>query len=287
MTLPFTKMHGCGNDFVIVDTCHTPPGWCPSPHDAALLLDRHYGIGGDQLLVLTRKDSDAVHARMDIYNADGSRVEMCGNGIRCCARYLCDSYPSLPKTLRIETDAGIITPTLIDTDVQVDMGPPRLMAEDIPVTGMQGCVVGVSPPTLSDGYNLPSMTCVSMGNPHAVFFVDTLEDVPLTRLGPAIETHPWFPQRINVHFAQMLSDAHIRMRVWERGSGVTLACGTGACATAVAAILTHNAQRTLQVDLPGGSLSIAWPHEHAHVLMTGPATYVCTGVTSLLTDSRV
>lgn len=275
--LHFAKMHGLGNDFVVVDAIKTHPGWTPTADIAAALLDRHFGIGGDQLLVLSPAESGENDACMSIYNADGSQVEMCGNGIRCCAVFLAEKGLTKRDTLRIETLAGIITPTLLGDNVKVDMGAPRLNAEDIPVSGITGQIVHAPPPPLDDIYELPFMTCVSMGNPHTVFFVDDVAAVPLERIGPKIENHPWFPQRTNVHFAHVIDRSHIRLRVWERGSGITCACGTGACGTVVAGILNEVTDTTVTVTLDGGNLTISWPEKNGSVWMTGPATYVFDG----------
>jgi diaminopimelate epimerase len=278
ISLHFAKMHGLGNDFVVIDAIRTHPNWQTDAHTAAALLDRHFGIGGDQLLVLSPAENGENDARMSIYNADGSQVEMCGNGIRCCALFLAQNGITQRNTLRIETLAGVITPTILDENVKVDMGTPRLNAEDIPVSGITGRILHAPPPPVSDTYELPFMSCVSMGNPHTVFFVDDVGSVPLERIGPQIENHPWFPQRTNVHFAQVIDRTHIRLRVWERGSGITCACGTGACGTVVAAILNELTDTTVIVTLDGGDLTVAWPDSKGVVWMTGPATYVFDGI---------
>lgn len=280
MRLAFTKMHGCGNDFVVVDALRAPlSAWRPTAADAAFLLDRHYGIGGDQLLILY----PAAHAdaRMAIFNADGSEVEMCGNGIRCCAQYMHRHGITNKSALEIETRAGLIKPVLEGELVRVDMGAPRLDAAEIPVTGHSGRVINAAPPPVDDAFALPPMTCVSMGNPHAVFFVDDVAAVPLARIGEKVERHAQFPRRTNVEFAQVLSRSHVRMRVWERGAGITLACGTGACGTVVAGIISGRLDRRVTVTLDGGDLEIEWPNDHSSVWMRGPATEVFNGTIEL------
>ncbi len=275
MTLTFTKMHGCGNDFVVINALDALRAWQPSAAQAAFLLDRHRGVGGDQLLLLY--PSNTAAARMAIYNHDGSAVEMCGNGIRCCARYLHQRGIVPDLTMTIATPAGPITPTIVGEQVRVNMGAPRLQAAEIPVRGYAGRVIGVAPPVIERGYVLPPMTCVSMGNPHAVFFVPDVAVVPLAEVGAKVETLALFPHRTNVEFAQILDRTHVRMRVWERGAGITLACGTGACGTAVAGILNEMLDSPVDIELEGGTLTIAWPDQNGPVWMTGPAVEVFTG----------
>jgi diaminopimelate epimerase len=279
MELPFTKMHGCGNDFVVVDATGTLKDWQPSARQAAYLLDRHFGIGGDQLLLLY--PSETADARMVIFNADGSEVEMCGNGIRCCAVYLKDRGIVPSNEQVIETLAGLIRPVIEGECVRVDMGVPELDAQDIPVSGVSGRLIDAPPPAIDDSFQLPAMTCVSMGNPHAVFFIDDAEAVPLDAIGRKVEINPMFPQRTNVEFATTLSWDRVRMRVWERGSGITLACGTGACGTVVAGILTGRLDKTATVILDGGELVIHWDGEGTSVWMTGPAREVFNGTVYL------
>ena len=279
MILPFTKMHGCGNDFVVVNAFTTLRDWQPAPAQAAFLLDRHFGVGGDQLLVLyPSKNADA---RMAIFNADGSEVEMCGNGIRCCALYLKQHGIVAKDEQVIDTLAGLIKPTVLDGLVRVNMGVPVLDAASVPVKGFEGYVINAPPPLVSSPYSLPPMCCVSMGNPHAVFFVDDIDAVPLREIGPLLETHPIFPLRTNVEFAQVSSRSQIRMRVWERGSGITLACGTGACGTVVAGCMAGNLDSSVTVVLDGGELSIDWDGDGQPVWMTGPATNVFDGTVTL------
>ncbi len=280
MTLPFTKMHGCGNDFVVVNALQAPlRDWQPGAAQAAFLLDRHYGIGGDQLLILyPAPDADA---RMAIFNADGSEVEMCGNGIRCCAVYMRTHGVTDKHALAIATRAGMIRPAMDGALVRVDMGAPRLDAGDIPVAGLHGRVINAPPPAIDDPWPLPPMTCVSMGNPHTVLFVDDVAAVPLARVGEKVERHPCFPRRTNVEFVQVRDRRHVRMRVWERGAGITLACGTGACGTVVAGIISGRLDHTVTVTLDGGELEIEWPDERGPVWMRGPATEVFSGTIQL------
>lgn len=264
MLIKFTKMHGLGNDFVVVDATGTLSAWHPSAKEAAFLQDRHFGIGGDQLLLLY--PSDKADLRMAIFNADGSEVEMCGNGIRCCALFARKRGLVAKDEMTIETPAGIMRPVIVGSEVRVDMGAPKIEG------------VASAPP---EGLALPPMTCVSMGNPHAVFFVFDAESFPVAEWGPQVERHPMFPKRTNVEFVQVLDRKTVRMRVWERGAGITMACGTGSCATYVAAISNGFADATGKVILDGGTLTINWEGEGKSVFMTGPATEVFSGEISL------
>ena len=276
MILNFTKMHGCGNDFIVINaTTDDLLNWQPTAKQAAFLLDRHFGIGGDQLLVIY--PSENADLKMAIFNPDGSEVEMCGNGIRCCALFAKNHGLIAKDEMEIETLAGIIKPTVEDKCVRVDMGKPILNAENIPVAGAAGPLINFPPPKIDDEYVLPPMTCVSMGNPHAVFFVDNIDDVPIERVGAKIETNPLFPNRTNVEFAQIFNVKTVKMKVWERGAGITLACGTGACATVVAGILTGKINNEATVILDGGELNILWEGEGKPVFMIGPAEEVFDG----------
>ena len=257
-------MHGLGNDFVVVDATGTLKDWHPSAKEASFLQDRHFGIGADQLLLLY--PSDKADLRMAIFNADGSEVEMCGNGIRCCALFARRRGLVSKDEMTIETPAGIMRPVIVGSEVRVDMGEPKISG------------VAVPPP---EGLALSSMTCVSMGNPHAVFFVPDAESFPVAEWGPKVERHPMFPRRTNVEFVQVLDRKTVRMRVWERGAGITMACGTGSCATYVAAILNGFAEATGKVILDGGTLTINWEGEGKSVFMTGPAEEVFNGEISL------
>ena len=266
MMLHFTKMHGLGNDFVLVDCRKADPGgWNELSRKMG---DRRLGIGFDQLLLL--RDSKVADFKMEIYNSDGSRVEMCGNGIRCFAKYLRDKGIFTEEILKVETMAGIQVCNFDGDMVVVDMGGPILEGRQIPVNA-DGNVKEYPLPLKEGSINI---TCVSMGNPHAVIFVDDAESYPVEEVGPVVENHPFFPNRTNVEFAQKLGDGRVRMRVWERGAGVTMACGTGACATAVASFWTGRTEREVEVILDGGSLYIRWDRESNHVFMTGPAATV-------------
>lgn len=274
MKLQFTKMHGLGNDFVVMDLRNKR---VPKLEEKIKkLAHRRFGVGFDQALVL--KASRRADFRMDIYNADGGRVEMCGNGIRCFAKYVWTRKLSRKKVLEVETLAGIIKPERAGDLVRVDMGEPVLDGPAIPVRA-EGEVVDRE---FTSGGKKFRGTCVSMGNPHCVIFVDKVEDFPVAEYGPAIETDPFFPNRTNVEFVEVLSRRRLRMRVWERGSGETLACGTGACATLVAAKMKGLADRRAKVLLDGGELEIEWTPEN-RVFMTGPAEEVFTGTAYLRT----
>lgn len=272
-TLEFTKLHGTANDFVYVDARRGFPG-----DPAALaprLCDRHRGIGADGLILLL--DSERADCRMAIYNADGSRPEMCGNGIRGFAKFVHDARLVEADPLAVETDAGIKTVRVVRHNgavhsVAVDMGAPEWEGRRIPVAA-DGVVID-HPLTVGDDHW--RVTCVSMGNPHCVVFVDAVESLALDRIGPAFEQHPFFPQRVNTEFVRVLGPERLEMRVWERGAGETLACGTGACAAAVAAARTGRAGRTVTVALPGGELRIEWQADD-HVRMTGDAVEVFRG----------
>lgn len=273
MKVPFTKMHGLGNDFIFVDVRERA---LPDPEGFSKRFgDRRFGIGADQILLVGK--SEQADLKMEIYNQDGSRVEMCGNGIRCFAKYVADR--KLPEgagkpVLEVETLAGIIRPRILaDGRVEVDMGEPVLDGPKIPV-GLEGKVVDRE---VSVGGETRRMTCVSMGNPHAIFFVDDVDAIPLEAVGPRFENDPLFPRRTNVEFVQVLPGNVLKTRVWERGSGATLACGTGACAVGVAAVLNGKAPRKSTVRLPGGDLSIEWRESDNRVYMTGPAAEVFTG----------
>lgn len=268
MRLTFTKMHGLGNDFIIIDD--REEALTDLPELARRLCHRRFGIGADQLLLVHL--SQVADFKMIIYNPDGSEAEMCGNGIRCFARYLLDKEVTDRHDLRIETGAGIIGVKVREDLVEVDMGEPRLEAEEIPIN-LKGRVV--SHPLRVIDRDL-SITCVSMGNPHAVIFVRDVDTFPVERYGPHIERHPIFPNRTNVEFAEVISDREVRMRVWERGAGETMACGTGACATLVAGVLKGLIRRRATIHLKGGDLDIFWSEDN-HVFMTGPAEKVFEG----------
>jgi diaminopimelate epimerase len=264
----FTKMQALGNDFIVLDSRGRElrePGAL-----ARRLCRRRFGIGADQMLVLT--ESRKADFRMLIYNADGGEVEMCGNGIRCLAKYIWERGLSDKDTLDIETAAGTIRPGKAGEMVRVDMGAPVLEGRDIPVD-LDGPVLD-HPLPVEDKLFL--VNCVSMGNPHAVIFIDNLGGLPLSYYGPRIESHPLFPRRTNVEFVEVLGPGEISMRVWERGAGETLACGTGAAAAAVASALKGLTGRAVTVHLEGGDLLVQWA-EDGHVYMTGPAEEVFEG----------
>ncbi|MBI3923391.1 MAG: diaminopimelate epimerase [Armatimonadetes bacterium] len=276
----FTKMHGLGNDFAIVDPSVQEITETQFPELARKWCDRHFGVGADGLIFVL--PTERADFRMRIFNPDGSEAEMCGNGIRCFGKYVYEHGLSRRNPLTVETLAGLQTLDLnveheVVKSVEVDMGQPILRRSQIPMSGEDSESV-IGEPLDVEGAEC-TITCVSMGNPHGVLFVEDLDQVPLSVLGPQIETHPAFPQRINVHFAQVLSPTEVRMRVWERGAGITLACGTGACAVLVAGVLTGQTERKATVHLPGGPLQIEWK-ANGHLAMTGPAAEVFDGETA-------
>jgi diaminopimelate epimerase len=279
--LPFTKMHGAGNDYVVLDGIRNT-----LPSDLGALArdisDRHFGVGFDQMLVV--RPSTSAEFRMDIYNADGSQVEMCANGIRAFYLYLRDQNHTAADEIGVETLGGIVRPRWAgDGLITVDMGLPILIPEKIPTTLATG-----HGPVLEVPIDLPGdlwpegpadlrASSVSIGNPHCVIQVDDVDAVPLERVGPALETHVAFPNRVNVEFIQLLSRDRIRQRTWERGTGETLACGSGACAVAVSAMLRDVVDREITIELRGGELQIAWADGNSSIWMTGPAATVFTG----------
>lgn len=280
MAIPFTKMHGLGNDYVYVDTFRHP---IPVEQHAPLaraVSDRHRGIGSDGLILIgPPRPGVQADVRMEMYNADGSRGEMCGNGIRCVAKYAVDhalagreQSGGDTRTIRIETDRGVLETTCFLRDgrverVRVDMGPPILAPREIPVdlggTASLSRIERCIKQPLQVGSERLTMTCVSMGNPHAVFFVEDVAAIDLKHLGPLIERHAAFPYRVNAHFAQVISPREVTMRTWERGSGITQACGTGACAVLVAGVLEDRLDASALLHLPGGDLEIEWMHDPA------------------------
>jgi diaminopimelate epimerase len=268
-------MQGAGNDYVYVD-CFAEP--MPQRPDelARRVSDRHFGIGADGLILIC--PSRQADARMRMFNADGSESEMCGNGVRCVAKYVHDHGLCRKETLRIETGRGVLTLGLEVADgvaqrIRVDMGEPILDAQRIPTTLSGSPVVDAA---LDVAGQPLRVTCVSMGNPHCVTFVDKLTDAWVLGVGPKVEIDPHFPRRVNAEFVEVLSPSEVRMRVWERGSGETLACGTGACAVCVAGVLAGRTERKIVAHLPGGDLELHWT-EDGHVAMTGPAVEVFTG----------
>jgi diaminopimelate epimerase len=270
----FTKMHGCGNDYVYVNCFREAP-----PKDAPALSravsDRHFGVGGDGLILIC--PSEIADARMRMFNADGSESEMCGNGIRCVAKYVYDHGIAKKPVLKIETGRGVLTLELeVAADkvrqVRVDMGEPILEAVRIPTT-----LPGNPPVNVSLPCHYMLVTCVSMGNPHCVTFVDEITDHLVLGIGPNIEDDPSFPRRTNVEFVHVNRPDDVTVRVWERGSGETLACGTGSCAVCVAGVLTGRTERKITVHLSGGDLHLHWSEADNHVYMTGPAVEVFSG----------
>ncbi len=271
----FTKMQGAGNDYVYVD-CFAEPLPSNPAALARLISNRHFGVGGDGLILIC--PSEAADARMRMFNADGSESEMCGNGIRCVAKYVYDHGISNKETLAIETGRGVLSLDLevvagLVERVRVDMGQPILKAAEIPTT-LAGDPVVLAPLEV-EGRTL-EVTCVSMGNPHSITYVERLDDDWVLGLGPKIETDPHFPRRVNAEFVEVLAPNEVRMRVWERGSGETLACGTGASAVCVAGVLTGRTERRIVAHLPGGDLELEWA-ENGRVYMTGPAVEVFSG----------
>ncbi len=281
----FTKMQGAGNDYVYVDCFEQPiPG--DLPELARRVADRHFGVGADGLILICR--SEVADARMRMFNADGSEAEMCGNGVRCLAKYVYDHGHCRQQTVRVETGAGVLSLELGVQNGQVrgvcvDMGEPILQADQIPTTlpgdpamnpARDGSLVVNA--DLRIGKKQFPVTCVSMGNPHCVTFVEAMSDHWVLEIGPQIEIDSHFPNRVNAEFVEVLSPEEVRMRVWERGSGETLACGTGACAVCVAGVLSGRTGRKVLVHLPGGDLELHWANDN-RVYMTGPAEEVFSG----------
>ncbi|KAI5913193.1 diaminopimelate epimerase [Thauera sp. 2A1] len=272
MKLHFTKMHGLGNDFVVIDATRGAVDLTPARVTA--IADRHFGVGCDQLLVVEPATQPGVDFRYRIFNADGGEVEQCGNGARCFVRFVHDHALTDKREIRVETRAGIIAPRLRDDGlVTVDMGVPVLKPADVPFVSESDAVVQ----PLQVGADTVAITAVSMGNPHAVQVVADVDAAPVVAQGALIERHARFPARVNAGFMQVVDDHHIRLRVFERGAGETLACGTGACAAVVAGILRGLLESPVRVDTRGGALEIAWAGEGAPVLMTGPAMTVFEG----------
>lgn len=273
--MKFTKMHGCGNDYVYVNLFEEK---LDDPAKVSIFVsDRHFGIGSDGLITIG--PSDKADFRMRIYNADGSEAEMCGNGIRCVAKYVYDHKLTDKTEISVETGAGIKYLTLYVENgkveqVRVDMGEPELSAKNIPVISDNEKVIDEP---IEVGGKTWNMTCVSMGNPHAVVFVDDVDNFELEKYGPDFEKHPRFPKRTNTEFVHVISRNEASMRVWERGSAETWACGTGTCATVMACILNGKTDNKVLVHLRGGDLTIEYIPQTNHVFMTGPATEVFNG----------
>lgn len=284
MAIEFTKYHGLGNDFILIDNrASSEPVLTPA--EAVKLCDRHFGIGADGVIFALPGKNGSDYS-MRIFNSDGSEPEMCGNGIRCLAKFLADlgappantpQKQTSDSVYKIHTLAGMMVPQLrADGQVRVDMGTPRLLAAEIPTTLVASSRQVIEEPLEVAGKSW-LVTCVSMGNPHCVTFVDDVAAIPLEVIGPQFEHHPVFPKRTNTEFIQVIRRDYLKMRVWERGAGATLACGTGACASLVAAVLTGRCERFATVELPGGCLEIEWSATDEHLYMTGPAVRVFEG----------
>ncbi|MCX7841984.1 MAG: diaminopimelate epimerase [Clostridia bacterium] len=277
--MKFTKMQGLGNDYIYVN-CFEEKLDNPS-EVAKLVSDRHFGIGSDGLVLIM--PSDIADFRMRMFNSDGSEAEMCGNAIRCVGKYVYDNGMTDKTNVRVETLAGIKTLEMTVeygkvTLVKVDMGVPILKPKDVPVNSDKD--IFVSEPVVVDNKEY-KVTCVSMGNPHAVTYVDDVMAFPLQNVGPKMETHTLFPRKINAEFVQVIDRSNLKMRVWERGAGETLACGTGACAVLVASVLNGLSERKAWVKLLGGDLLIEWNEDDNHVYMTGPAVTVFEGIINI------
>ena len=270
--LKFSKMHGNGNDFVLINALKMRPQVLNMiKRRIKLLSDRRFGVGADQVLLVLR--SKKADYGMKIFNADGSDVEMCGNGIRCFLKYLHEKRITGKKKITVSTKAGIVTPRFKGKLIEVDMGEPILSCRQIPIN-WDGELINRPLSLQSIKFFI---TCVSMGNPHCIIFVDNTNLFPVSTYGPLLEKHHLFPQKTNVEFVELVNKKHIRMRVWERGVGETPACGSGACAAAVAAHLNKKTTRKVKVELNGGILKVDWNKKDNHVFMTGPAEYVYDG----------
>jgi len=273
--IPFTKMHGIGNDYIYIDT-HTQQVKDPSKL-AIEMSDRNFGIGADGLILIM--PSSEADFRMRMFNADGSEAEMCGNGIRCFAKYVYDHGLTDSKKISVETLAGIkhldltVKNKKVHT-VTVNMGEPIILRERIPMTGEPGTVI--DEPLQVDGVKF-NITAISMGNPHVVIYVEDVEQFPLEKYGPMIELHELFPNRTNVEFVQIIHEGEVIQRTWERGSGETLACGTGASAVTVAGVMNRKTNRSVLIHLRGGDLNTEWNEENNNVYLTGPAVEVFQG----------
>jgi diaminopimelate epimerase len=273
MTLKFSKMHGLGNDFIVIDAINQAVNMTTS--QIQFLADRHNGIGCDQLLLVEEPSQKEADFKYRIFNADGGEVDQCGNGARCFARFVHDKGLTETTTISVETASGIIYPRLLsDGYVRVDMGPPHFVPDDIPfIVEQQSLLYKLS---LGSGENI-EISAVSMGNPHAVLLVDDIDTADVARLGSMIEGHQRFPEHVNVGFMQVINSNQIRLRVFERGVGETQACGTGACAAVVSGIQRGLLAREVKVLLLGGELTISWPQDTESVWMTGPTEQVFDG----------
>ncbi|MCU0549859.1 MAG: diaminopimelate epimerase [Leptolyngbya sp. Prado105] len=276
MAIEFTKYHGLGNDFILIDNrASIEPKL--TPDQAIDWCDRHFGIGADGV-IFALPGQDGTDYTMRIFNSDGSEPEMCGNGIRCMARFLADLETTetgkFQEKYHIHTLAGIITPKFeANGKITVDMGEPRLLASEIPTTLIGEKIINQPLEVAGQTWNV---TCVSMGNPHCITFVEDVAAIDLEKIGPLFEHHAVFPQRTNTEFIEIVRSDYLKMRVWERGAGITLACGTGACASLVAGVLNEKCDRRATIELPGGCLDIEWTAE-GRIYMTGDAEKVFTG----------
>lgn len=276
MALKFTKMHGAGNDFVVIDGVHQKIEL--SPENIRFLANRNFGVGCDQLLLVEKSQSKEADFRYRIFNADGGEVEQCGNGARCFVRFVHDHKLTSKREIVVETKSGLISPRLeADGRVTVNMGAPILEAARIPFVSDSDAPMQA----LEVADEIIQISVVSMGNPHAVQVVTDVEAAPVTTQGPLIEHHPRFPKRVNVGYLQVLDRTHVKLRVFERGTGETLSCGTGACAAVVAGIRLGLLDETVHVATRGGALTISWQGERSPVLMTGPAISVFEGEINL------
>ena len=272
MKLKFSKMHGLGNDFVVLDGVRQQVSL--SPEQLVYLADRHFGVGCDQILLVEKPSQPGIDFRYRIFNADGGEVEQCGNGARCFVRFVHDQGLTDKRQIRVETLKGIIEPRLeADGNVTVDMGEPRFLPAEIPFLADDDVIIHL----LDVADETLETTVVSMGNPHAVLRVDNVDQAPVDELGPQIEGHVRFPRRVNAGFMEVINRGHIKLRVYERGSGETLACGSGACAAVVAGIRLGWLDKTVDVDMSGGRLTISWAGPGQSVMMTGPAVKVFDG----------
>jgi diaminopimelate epimerase len=277
MAIDFTKYHGLGNDFILIDNRSSSVP-VVTPEQAIQLCDRHFGIGADGVIFALPGENGTDYT-MRIFNSDGSEPEMCGNGIRCLAGFLADleGESRNKDSYRIHTLGGVMTPQLLSNgQVKVDMGLPRLLAGEIPTNLAPAQEKVINQPLEVAGQTW-DVTCVNMGNPHCITFVEDVAAIELETIGPKFEHHPAFPQRINTEFMQVVRRDYLKMRVWERGAGITLACGTGASASLVAGVLTGKCDRTVTIELPGGPLQIEWSELDQRVYMTGPAEKVFIG----------
>ena len=281
MKIRFTKMQGLGNDFVVLDA--VSHSFVPTPAQARFLADRHFGVGCDQILVVEKPTQAGIDFRYRIFNADGGEVEQCGNGARCFVRYVVDHGLTAKREITVETRAGIIAPKLEDDgSVTVDMGVPRFAPADIPFASDSDAIV--QPLRVAD--RDIDISAVSMGNPHAVQVVADVDTAPVATDGPLIEAHARFPQRVNAGFMQVVDRRHIRLRVYERGAGETLACGTAACRAVMAGIRRGLLDSPVRVTTRGGDLTIAWAGVAQPVLMTGPAVTVFEGDIEIPQETR-